>query len=139
MCLDIGLKHTGIAFSDPNRIYSVASKVINNYNKKLVNQLTEIVKSYNLCGIIVGVPLNDDNSINKKTQSIKDTVKHIDLIFLKNNIELPILFWDESYSSENALENIKFINKFKSNNKRIVDKFAAQSILQDFLDYKNKL
>ena len=80
---------------------------------------------------MVGLPLNDDNSLNKQCQSIIDRTKHLDKKFAELNKILQIIFWDESYSSFEALSKIK-------NQKKELDHHAAGIILQDFLDFSNR-
>ena len=106
MCLDIGKKKTGVAFSDPSRKFSLASTVIKKSGSDLINELKLKVIEYNVAGLIVGLPLNYDNTLNKKCQSIKDITKNLDFIFNNNNIDLPIYYWDESYSTETAFEEV---------------------------------
>tara|TARA_B100000524_G_scaffold284018_1_gene159639 strand:- start:454 stop:966 length:513 start_codon:yes stop_codon:yes gene_type:complete len=140
LCLDIGSKRTGIAFSDPNKKFSLPSKTINNIKSDSYKQLVSIVNEYNIGAIVIGIPLNYDGTENKKCQSIKDITKHLDFIFSGNNINIPIVFWDESYSSEKALDKIKNIVDTKiKQKKKLIDKFAAKEILQDFLNYRINL
>ena len=138
MSLDIGAKKTGVAFSDPSMKFSLASKVLFAEKKHLILEIKNLILKYELCGLIVGLPVNEDGSLNKKCQSIKDITKNLDFLFIKNSIELPIFFWDESFSTQTALEEVNLIIKKRKKQKKIIDKFAAKSILQDFLDYTNK-
>ena len=137
MCLDIGEKQTGVAFSDPSKKFSLASKVIRAKKTHLIIQIKQILNMYEINGIIVGLPKNDDSSLNKKCQSIKDITKNLDFLLIDNKINLPIYFWDEGYSSLEASDNIKMIVKKSKSHKKIIDKFAAKVILQDFLNYIN--
>lgn len=139
MGVDLGSKKTGIAFSDPKRNFSLASRVLDHKNNNLSVKVMDLIKEYSVGGIVVGIPLNDDGSSNKMCQSIKDKTKNMDFKFVSNNINLPIIFWDESYTSIEAFENIKNILTTKKRQNKVVDKFAAQIILQDFLDYIKKL
>ena len=68
--------------------------------------------------------------------SIRDITTNMDAELLKLKKSLPILFWDESFSTESAKENLDS-QKFSKRTKQI-DKFAASIILQDFLDFINK-
>ena len=138
MSLDIGTKKTGVAFSDPSMQFSLASKVLFTQKNQLNFEIQNLILNYDIGGLIVGLPINEDGSFNKKCQSIKDITKNLDFLFIKNSIELPIFFWDESFSTQAAIEEVNLIIKKTRKQKTIVDKFAAKSILQDFLDYINK-
>ncbi len=135
MCLDIGEKRWGVALSNPNNSFSLPLKVLN-YDSKIINSLNQIIEDYNIDLIIIGLPLNFDNSLNRKCQSIRDITTNMDDKLLKLKKNLPILFWDESFSTDSARE-ILDSQKF-SKRKKEIDKFAASIILQDFLDFINK-
>ena len=82
MSLDIGTKHTGIAFSDPKKKFSLASQIIQkNKSSIFFEDILKLVFDYSVCGILVGLPVNYDGSENKKCQSIKDIIKNLDFIF----------------------------------------------------------
>ena len=139
MGIDLGVKRTGIAFSDPSRKFSLASKVINHVQKNFLNEINEIVVEYDVGGIVMGIPLQENIRQNKMSQSIKDKTKNLDFNLIKNNIDVPIIFWDESYTSVSAIEKVKNIFGTKKKQKKMIDKFAAMEILQDFLTYKSHL
>ena len=63
---------------------------------------------------------------------IEDITKNIDNILNNKKNELPIFFWDESYTSFEAEEITKKIFKNSKEQKQKLDKFAAKIILDDF-------
>ena len=131
MCIDIGKKKCGIALSDPFNKFSLPHKVLRVSERKIYEELVNIIETYGINLIVVGLPLNDDNSLNKQCQSIIDRTKYLDKKFVELNKVLQIIFWDESYSTLEALSKI-------SNKKKDLDHHAACIILQDFLDFSNK-
>ena len=135
MGIDIGKKRWGIALSDPHNSFSLPHKVLYN-NVNVYGDLNEIIENYNVNLIVVGLPLNFDNSLNKKCQSIRDMTKHLDKKLSEFKKNLPILFWDESFSTQQANDYV--ITQNISKRKKIIDKFAASIILQDFLDFLEK-
>ena len=88
---------------------------------------------YDIFGILIGLPLNEDLSKNKMCQFITDIAKNIDSYLKKDKKEIPIFFWDESYTSLEAMDTISNLIKTKKKQKRILDKYAASVILGDFL------
>ena len=67
-------------------------------------------------------------------QMVRDIGTNIDKFLLENNFDLPIFFWDESYTSFEAKNVTKaFFKNTKEQNKHI-DKFAAKVILDDFFN-----
>ena len=57
---------------------------------------------FDVGSILIGLPLNEDKTLNRMCQFIQDVVKRLDSYLLKNKLELPIFFWDESYTSFEA-------------------------------------
>tara|TARA_B100000989_G_C19516290_1_gene461816 strand:+ start:601 stop:1092 length:492 start_codon:yes stop_codon:yes gene_type:complete len=137
LSIDLGRKKTGIAISDPLKKYSVPLKVIYSNKRELFKKLLKNIEDYNIGSIVIGVPLNFDDSDNKKTQSIKDISKNFNSFLDDNNLKIPIIFWDESYSSLEASEEINKFYRKSVRQSKIIDKFAASVILQDFLNFIN--
>ena len=132
ICLDIGKVKVGIAISDSNKKISTPLKIIIR-DKKFYSNLKDLILEYDIFGILIGLPLNEDLSKNKMCQFITDIAKNIDSYLKKDKKEIPIFFWDESYTSLEAMDTISNLIKTKKRQKRILDKYAASVILGDFL------
>ena len=134
LCLDCGKRKVGIAISDENQRISMPMKTIDR-NNQFNGNILKIILEYEVGGIIIGLPINNSGKINKMSQFIKDISKNLDLFLMKENFNMPILFWDESFSSIEAetLTNIFFKNK--KSQKKTLDKFAAKVILEDFINF----
>ena len=50
----------------------------------MFQEILNIILEYDIIAIVVGLPLNDNNSENKKCQSIKDITKRLDFFFIEN-------------------------------------------------------
>ena len=137
ICIDCGKKRVGVAISDENHILSLPMQTIIR-NKEFNKKIKDILKDYNIGGILVGLPLDEEKKINKMSQFIKDISKNIDSYLVKNNINIPILFWDENYTSIEAEEITKDFFSNKKKQRKKLDKFAAKIILEDFINYKNE-
>ena len=132
ICLDIGKVKVGIAISDSNKKISTPLKIIIR-DKRFYSNLKDLILEYDIFGILIGLPLNEDLSKNKMCQFITDIAKNIDSYLKKDKKEIPIFFWDESYTSLEAVDTISNLIKTKKKQKRILDKYAASVILGDFL------
>ena len=132
--MDCGKRKVGIAISDENQRISMPMKTIDR-NNQFNGNILKIILEYEVGGIIIGLPINNSGKINKMSQFIKDISKNLDLFLKKENFNMPILFWDESFSSIEAetLTNIFFKNK--KSQKKTLDKFAAKVILEDFINF----
>ena len=134
--LDIGKKKVGIAISDNRHIVVTPLTVVE--KNEFFGKLQEIINQYSLGGILIGLPLNPSQKKNKSEHMIKSISNNIEAFLAKNNYELPIFFWDESYTSVEAEDQT--LNFFKNNKqqKKHLDKFAAKIILDDFLREQKK-
>ena len=132
ICLDIGKVKVGIAISDSNKKISTPLKIIIR-DKKFYSNLKDLILEYDIYGILIGLPLNEDLSKNKMCQFITDIAKNIDSYLSRDKKEIPIFFWDESYTSLEAMDTTNNLIKNKKKQKSVLDKYAASVILSDFL------
>lgn len=130
--LDIGTKTIGVAFGSVMARFASPLQVI---KRSKIAKDAEIIKKamteYSISGIIVGWPLNIDGTVGVRCQATRDVMCEI----MKYIPETPVLFYDERFSTKKA-ENfmIDEIDLSRKKRSKIVDKMAAQIILQDFLD-----
>ena len=128
--LDIGKSKIGSAISDQKHLIVTPLFVFS--KKNLYAELSRIIKEFNPGAILVGLPLFESEKKNKSCQMIEDITKNIDSFLKNKNNELPIFFWDESYTSFEAEEITKNIFKNLKEQRKKLDKFAAKIILDDF-------
>ena len=128
--LDIGKNKIGSAISDQKHLIVTPLDVF--LKKNIYTELFKVIKEFNPGGILVGLPLLESKKKSKSCQMIEDITKNIDDFLNNKNNELPIFFWDESYTSFEAEEITKKIFKNSKEQKQKLDKFAAKIILDDF-------
>ncbi len=129
MSIDYGTVRIGLALSDPLQIIANPFKVIQNSGEEVFSEINSIIKSEKVGKIIVGLPVNLEGKDTKKTTEVRDFFEK-----LKNRISIPIIYWDESYSSAEAEEMLKKMGKSIKESRKVVDKFAASIILKSYLD-----
>lgn len=134
--LDLGSKTLGIAISDrTNTIASVYTTIFfkdENYTD-LVDSLNKIVIDNNIDLIVLGLPLNMNNTMGPRADI---TLKFKKLIEEKISVKVELV--DErltSVISNNVLIDADISRKKR---KKKVDGMAAVIILQSFLDRKGK-
>ena len=128
--LDIGKSKIGSAISDQKHLIVTPLFVFS--KKNLYSELFKIIKEFNPGAILVGLPLFESEKKNKSCQMIEDITKNIDSFLKNKNNELPIFFWDESYTSFKTKKITKNIFKNLKEQRKKLDKFAAKIILDDF-------
>ena len=127
LSIDLGKKKVGLAIS--NTKHTITTPIKNIQRNKLFHEnIKKIILEYDAGAILVGLPLNNNNSLNKISQFIVDISKNMDLYLIENKINLPIFFWDENFSSFEAETLVRDFYKGKK-----IDKFAAKIFLDDFI------
>ena len=131
--LDLGSKRIGVSICDEKRLVATPYKTMDVENlSNTINQIKNIISENNIEGIIVGYPINMDGSKGSSSQSVKDKVKKI-----SNEINLPIVLWDERLSTTGAFNLSSQLDVNVSKRTRNIDKNAAAFILQGAIDYLN--
>jgi putative Holliday junction resolvase len=134
MGLDIGDKRIGIAISDALNLTAQSKDVIIRTNHRQdLKIIKKYIAQYQVDQLIVGLPKNMDGSLGKQAQKTQAYVN-----FLKNNLEIPIEFWDERLSTREAEKLLIEANVRRSRRKGVIDQVAASIILQGYLDNFNR-
>ena len=128
--VDLGSKTIGLAVSDP--LLKIASPITTLKRSKLSSNAIEfsnIIKNYQIGGIIVGLPINMDGTEGPRVQATRDW--SLDLARI---LTIPVAFWDERLSTV-AVERM-MLKADITRNKRAakIDQAAAAYILQGALD-----
>jgi len=122
--IDYGLKHIGVAVSDPSNIISVPYSTFT--EQEILMNICKIIKDENIYGIIIGKPYHLDGSASEMIQNVEKFSQKLEKI-----ISEPILFIDERLSS-------KGYKSGKKTSKDSIHEKSACLILDDFLTlYKN--
>jgi len=131
--LDLGSKRIGVSICDEKQLIATPFKTINKINiKELIRELKDIIKENDICGIIIGYPINMDGSTGRSTQSVKDVA-----INISKSIKLPICLWDERLSTVAAFKLSGQLDINVSKRVKNIDQNAAAFILQGAIDYLN--
>tara|TARA_X000001036_G_scaffold438923_1_gene488144 strand:+ start:899 stop:1387 length:489 start_codon:yes stop_codon:yes gene_type:complete len=136
--LDVGKKTIGLALCSPGLSIATPLQTIKRvkFSKDMI-VLEKVIKEHDVEAFIVGLPVNMDGSEGGRAQSIRDFSAEM-ARFL--NGDPWIAFWDERLSTvsvEASVDNLVEKRKTKVNAKAsgLIDKLAAQLILQGAIDY----
>ena len=127
--LDLGTKTLGISISETGVIANSLTTLRHNDDfDYLINELKNIIEEKKIDIIVLGLPKNMNNTIGERGEYILKFKKKLEIF------ELPIVLEDERLTTRVA-ENI-LINADVSRKKRkkVIDKMAANVILQSYLD-----
>ena len=129
MALDIGTKRIGIALSDYLLMLANGHSYIpREPEAEALNQIFKIAKENNVKKIVVGLPLNMDNTEGTQAQDCKSFASKIK--------DYEIFFEDERLTSETAEENLRNKKIDFRKDKGLVDIESACIILEQYLSRK---
>ncbi len=130
LAIDYGGKRTGIAVTDPLRIIAGALTTIE--TGKLLAFLKEYFARETVDEIIIGMPVNWDDTATHATPLVKGFIK----TFKKAFPNMPITEVDERYTSKMASRAMveMGMKKKQRQDKGMVDQIAATIMLQEYLE-----
>lgn len=133
LAIDYGQKRVGLAISTSDEKLILPYKTLTyTSRKKLVSDITYIVDTENIQGIVIGLPIGINGEETLITRQVKNLVRD-----LKKKLDIPIYLVDESYSSYNAEQSLKNRGMSAKKIKKVIDQQAAVDILNTYLSSKN--
>ena len=129
ICIDYGLKRTGIAVTDPLQIIATGLTTIS--SPELIKFLKDYFSKEEVELLIIGEPKNWDDTDTHATPLVKAITKKL----MKEFPKLPIKTVDERYTSKMAKDAMleMGMKKMQRRNKALVDEIAATIMLQEYL------
>jgi putative Holliday junction resolvase len=129
LCIDYGLKRTGIAVTDPLQIIATGLTTVN--SPELISFLKTYFQQENVELIVIGEPKNLDDSDTHATPLVREIIKKLEKEFPL----VPIKMVDERFTSKMAKQAMLDMGMKKKDrrNKRTVDEIAATIMLQEYM------
>jgi len=128
--VDLGSKRIGFALSDPDRIISSNYKMIEcQDDKQILKVIYDTAVEAGADLIVLGHPLNMDGTHGPAAQRAEKFCS-----LLKERGTIPVLLWDERLTTKTANDVLIEAGTRRDKRKGLVDKIAAQIMLQGFLD-----
>jgi putative Holliday junction resolvase len=143
LCIDYGLRRTGLAVSDPTRTIAQALVTIEHRDETaLVDQLRPIIAEQEVEEIVLGLPLSQSGKPTARSAQVTAFGNR-----LHNAFKLPVHYCDERYSTSRAQQLLDEVfgdpsprrgkpARHASSVRRktsSLDRIAAVLILEDFL------
>lgn len=131
LAIDYGAKRVGLAICDPAETIASPLGVIEG-QKDLSSKIAEVVKKENVEAIVLGLPLNMDDSTGPQAKLVFQFAER-----LERHLDIPLHFQDERLSSFSAEEKLAPADFSRKKKKKHLDAVAAAEVLQAFLEQKN--
>ena len=133
MGLDVGSKTVGVAISDPLGFTAQGVEIIKIDEEAAefgFDRLGELVKEYKVEKFVVGLPKNMNNTEGPRVEASKAYGDKIKEIF-----GIPVDYQDERLTTVQAERMlVEQADVSRGKRKKVIDKLAAQLILQNYLD-----
>ncbi len=128
--IDYGTVRLGVAVSDELGMIATGRETITVTSMHVaVAKTVEAVDKYEPSRVVVGLPLNMDGSSGPMAKAVGVFVEK-----LGAELNLPVETWDERMTSQEAERILIEANVSRAKRKKVIDKMAAQAILQSWLD-----
>lgn len=130
MALDVGEVRIGIAMTDPLCLIASPYDVyLRSDIDTDIKYFTNLIETKNVAKLIVGMPKHLDGNEGKTAQKVREFIDK-----LTQEIDIEVIYQDERFTSKSAEQFLISKNIRRSKRKNIIDKMAAQIILQNYLD-----
>ncbi len=131
--IDYGERRVGVAISDPlgSIAFGLCTLEVNSLAKAVV-EVSQTCREKEVETVVVGLPLNMDGSHGPMADKVQEFVDE-----LQAETGLTVVTYDERLSSAAAERTLLDADMSRRKRKGVIDKMAAQVILQGYLDQQS--
>jgi len=134
LALDVGDRRIGVAISDPLGLSAQPLETIERHgNETAVARVIEIIGSYGVVEIVVGIPYGSQGQLTQQAQKIERFAKR-----LAARAGVPVVRWDERHTTITAERVLLEADARREKRKLVRDKMAAAILLQDYLETRKR-
>lgn len=132
--LDVGDARIGVAYSDELGITAHPLCTLTRKNRQVdLVAISDLVSIHKAERVIIGLPISLDGTIGTQARSVQKFAERLGKV-----LEVPIEFWDERFTTVEAEEVLRELNKNAKKQKDIIDQVAATIILGEYLERQRK-
>lgn len=133
LAVDFGNRRIGVAVSDPLQIIATPLETLTITSlKDGVSRLAALCGEIGPEAVIMGYPLGTSGNKTEQTIIVDEVIEA-----LSARTDIPIIKWDERYTSVEAEQILRQQGIKTRDNKGIIDQLAARIMLQEFLDSRS--
>jgi putative holliday junction resolvase len=130
LAIDYGEKRIGIALSDSLQITAQPFVTWENLSRKeTLEKLRLVLSEQDVGRIVLGLPLTLRGERKKLALRVEDFHR-----FLSESLDIPVILWDERFTSVQAHQVMTAMGEKPSRNKAKIDQIAASLLLQNYMD-----
>lgn len=127
MALDYGERYIGLALSDDTGLIATSMKeLVVGSTAEAIKRVHKIANSNGIEAIVIGLPLGSQGNETEESIRVRYFARALETTDKKE-----IIFWDETFSTQEALQNAKTLKK------KHIHSESARIILQEYLDFQH--
>ena len=128
--LDLGEKRIGVAFVPAGTTIAFPVKTIEvRGREQVLAQIQKLILEHKAEKVVVGLPKTLKGEMGIAAQKRVQEVE-----WYQSRIAVPMVMWDERLSSKEVERMLIDADVRRDKRKEVIDKLAAQRILQNYLD-----
>ncbi len=128
--IDLGEKRVGFALSDETHFLASAKEVVTLVNpEQATNVIEAFCRQHGVEKVVMGLPINMDGSRGPAAAKVTAVADR-----LRERLGIPVVYWDERLTTKAAHGFLIEAGTRREKRREVVDKVAAQLILQGYLD-----
>jgi len=130
MGLDVGTKRIGVAVSDETGTLAGGRCVVLRKNDRAaLEEIGKTIEDLSICEVVVGMPVNMDGTRGPAARKAEGFGEK-----LSAALGVKVVYWDERLSTKEAEDILIAASVRRDKRKGLLDKMAAEIILQNYLD-----
>jgi putative holliday junction resolvase len=134
LAVDPGEKNIGVAISDLSGTIARPLVVLKHISRPLdAAAIADLARQHEVGKIVIGKSMDEEGAATTQSRRADHLAKAI-----HQQSELPVLFWDESFSTREARDSRITLGTSRKKRHGHLDDLAAAAILQSFLDANEK-
>lgn len=127
--LDVGDVRIGVALSDELGVAAHPLCTLTRKNRKVdLLAIADLVAIHKVGRVIIGLPVSLDGSIGTQAEKVQKFAQRLEHV-----IDIPIEFQDESFTTAEAEDILRELDKDTKEQKELIDEVSAVIILTDYL------
>ena len=128
--VDLGSKRVGFALSDPDRIIASAFRMVEcRHDRELEAAILAVLAETGADLCVIGHPINMNGTRGPAAERAEKIRAALQL-----RTPVPLVLWDERLTTKSAHDVLIEAGTPREKRKRVVDKNAAQIMLQHYFD-----
>jgi putative Holliday junction resolvase len=132
--IDYGRKRIGVAVSDAGgRIASPLTQIDAADRAHAIRTIAETAAEYEAAEIVVGLPVSLNDTLGPMAREVAEFAAQ-----LRAAVKIPVNTFDERFTTAEAERSLIDADLSRAKRKRMLDKVAAQIMLQAYLDSREK-